>query len=400
MTVKALTGIPINYMITVNFRAFTNIVDKVGGVYMDVDHRYFNDNAGVATGGTYEKIDLHPGYQKLEGKEALDFVRFRHTDSDLYRVVRQQEFVKALKQRISTAWDIFQLPGIVKAVTENIEVGKGGGKELSASEVLKYANLAYTLPAGNFQQVPLDGVSGYSELTVPESSIDAAVRRFMNPDVKAPEKAIAVATGKKPKGETAPPPSEVGVEIVNGNGVAGAADEATVLLGQIGYVADNGGNADNFDYFRTKVQYEPEIPKSEGGGAGDGRPLRRGRRRACAGERPADDDAPRRPRQDVRRDARPGARRRHAGAPGAPDRQGLGLDRAGAPRAQEAARLPRARADSAGEQLVHRRRRRHPPVQDRRRQVAAAHVPHELERVLGHPADELGGPAHPRRADA
>jgi LCP family protein required for cell wall assembly len=263
MTVKDLTGIPINYMITVNFRAFTNIVDKVGGVYMDVDHRYFNDNAGAGAGGTYAKIDLQPGYQQLNGKQALDFVRFRHTDSDLYRVVRQQEFVKALKQRISTAWDIFQLPGIVKAVTENIEVGKGGGKELSAGEVLKYANLAYTLPAGNFQQVPLDGVSGYSELTVAESSIDAAVRRFMNPDVKASEKAIAVATGSKPKGEEAPPPSEVGIEIVNGNGVAGAADEATVLLGQIGYDAENAGNADNFDYFRTEVQYEPEIPKAK-----------------------------------------------------------------------------------------------------------------------------------------
>jgi hypothetical protein len=129
--------------------------------------------------------------------------------------------------------------------------------------VLKYANLAYTLPAGNFQQVPLDGVSGYSELTVAESSIDAAVRRFMNPDVKASEKAIAVATGSKPKGEEAPPPSEVGIEIVNGNGVAGAADEATVLLGQIGYDAENAGNADNFDYFRTEVQYEPEIPKAK-----------------------------------------------------------------------------------------------------------------------------------------
>ena len=129
-------------MITVNFRGFRNIVDKLGGVYMDVDRRYFNDNSGA--GRTYATINLKPGYQKLDGREALDFVRFRHTDSDLYRVVRQQEFVKAVKQRVSSTWDVFQLPGIVKAITENIEVAKGGGKLDQLGEVLGYANARST----------------------------------------------------------------------------------------------------------------------------------------------------------------------------------------------------------------------------------------------------------------
>jgi len=262
-TVKELTGVPINYMVTVNFRAFINIVDKLDGVYMDVDQRYFNDNAGVSTGSTYAKINLKPGYQHLEGRDALDFVRFRHTDSDLYRVVRQQEFVKALKQRVSSAWDIFQLPGIVKTVTENIEVGKGGGKEISGAEVLKYANLVYTLPAGSFQQVPLEGVSGYAELDVDASSLQDAVRRFMNPDVNASEKAITVATGQKPDANAAPPPSQVGIEVLNGSGEDGAADEAAVALGRLGYDTENGGNADTFDYFHTRVLYDPDVARSE-----------------------------------------------------------------------------------------------------------------------------------------
>ena len=196
---KELTGIPINYMITVNFRAFRNIVDRLDGVYMDVDRRYFNDNSG-ATVGTYATIDLKPGYQNLNGRDALDFVRFRHTDSDLYRVVRQQEFVKAVKQRVSSTWDIFQLPGIVKAITENIEVAKGGGKSISSGEVLGYANALYGLPAGNFQQVPLDGITGYNELALDPTSLGSAVRHFLNPDVKAGDKAVAVATGTKPQG--------------------------------------------------------------------------------------------------------------------------------------------------------------------------------------------------------
>ena len=260
-TVKELTGIPINYVITVNFRAFKSIVDRVDGVYMDVDRRYFNDNS--QGGDTYATIDLKPGYQHLNGQDALDFVRYRHTDSDLYRVVRQQEFVKSLKQRVSSTWDIFELPGIVRAVTENIEVAKGGGKAISSGEVLGYAQALYGLSAGNFQQVRLEGISGYNELAIADGSLQDAVRRFLNPDVRSSERAITVATGQKPQGEAAPPPSQVSVEVQNGNGEAGAADEAAVLLGQIGYQTENGGNAASFDFFRTRVLYDPAGEKAQ-----------------------------------------------------------------------------------------------------------------------------------------
>ena len=270
-TVRQLTGIPINYMITVNFRAFTKIVDKVGGVYMDVDRRYFNDNAGLAPGTTYARINLHPGYQKLTGTQALDFVRYRHTDSDLYRVVRQQEFVKAFKQQISSTWSVFQLPGIVNTITQNVEVAKGGKRELEPGEVRGYAKLLYELPAGNFQQVPLDGIyqqPGTYELGVDETSLDEAVQRFLHPDVDASEKAVNAATGRKPKGPQGPPPSEVSIEVLNGNGTLGAAADATYLLGQRGYQALNGSNADSFDYFHTTILYDGA--QADGKAAADG----------------------------------------------------------------------------------------------------------------------------------
>jgi LCP family protein required for cell wall assembly len=263
-TVKELTGIPINYLITVNFEAFKKIVDRLDGVYMDVDQRYFNDQEGVG----YPQLDLKPGYQLLDGADALDFVRFRHTDSDIYRVVRQQEFVKALKQRVSSAWDIFELPGIIKAVTENIEVAKGGGNAISSGEVLGYAQALYGLSAGNFQQVPLEGLSGYFELEISDASLQEAIRRFTNPDVEASETAVTVATGQKLKGQTGPRPSQVSIEVLNGNGEDGAADEAAVLLGQVGYKTENGGNADNFRYFRSQVHYDPESEKAKAAAQG------------------------------------------------------------------------------------------------------------------------------------
>ena len=255
-TVKELTGIPINYIITVNFVGFIDIVDKLGGVYIDVDHRYFNDNS---QGENYATIDLHSGYQHLNGKQALDYVRFRHTDSDLYRVVRQQNFVKAMKQQVAAHFSLTTIPGIVKTITKNVEVGVGGGKTLDVKTLYGYANLLYGLPSGNFQQVQIGDISGYNELSAPQSAIDSAVNDFMNPDVSAPEKAATAALGEKPKGQTGPRPSQVSVEILNGNGVAGAADDAAVKLAQRGYPVTNGGNADKFNYFQTRILYDPAV---------------------------------------------------------------------------------------------------------------------------------------------
>ena len=63
-TIKALTNIPINYLISVNFVGFIDVVNKLGGVYVDVDRRYFNNNAGLGYGQQYAVINVKPGYQK------------------------------------------------------------------------------------------------------------------------------------------------------------------------------------------------------------------------------------------------------------------------------------------------------------------------------------------------
>ena len=106
-TVRKLTGLPINYIITINFRGFRQLVDKLGGVWLDIDRRYYNDHGGP-TG--YAKINLQPGYQRLNGTRALDFVRFRHTDSDIYRTARQQLFVRSFKDQIEHSVSLTKLP--------------------------------------------------------------------------------------------------------------------------------------------------------------------------------------------------------------------------------------------------------------------------------------------------
>ena len=262
-TVKALTGIPINYMVTVNFLGFREIVDKVGGVYVDIDHRYFNDNSGLGRGQTYAEIDLRSGYQHLTGNDALSFVRFRHTDSDFYRIARQQQFVKALKQQVSGFWSITKVPGIVNTITENVEVGVGGGKKLDPGTLYGYAKLVYGLPSGSFRQVQIEDVAGYAELTASQDAIDSAVDTFMNPDPQAAQKAASVATGRQLPKAKAPAPRDVSIEVLNGNGQAGSASDASYLLSRRGYNVVTGGNANKFNYFNTLVVYDASQPDSE-----------------------------------------------------------------------------------------------------------------------------------------
>ncbi|WP_084284251.1 LCP family protein [Solirubrobacter soli] len=90
---------PINNVINVNFGGFRRAVNYVGGVYVDVDRRYYNDNTTAAPGEAYATIDVQPGYQKLKGQDALDYVRYRHGDSDFFRAARQQDFLRQISHQ-------------------------------------------------------------------------------------------------------------------------------------------------------------------------------------------------------------------------------------------------------------------------------------------------------------
>jgi LCP family protein required for cell wall assembly len=260
-TVRKLTGVPINYLVTVNFSGFTQLVGSLGGVWIDVDRRYFNDNSSGAE--RYAEIDLQPGYQKLNGRQALDFVRYRHSDSDLYRVARQQLFVKSFRSQVATAFSVTQLPKIVRIVADNAEVADATG-ELSLRTLWSYGLFAHQLPNGRFFQARLEELQEHDnfDLSAAPATIQAAVDEFMNPDVEAGEKATVAALGLKPKKAQAPPPAQTTLLVLNGNGIPGAAADAAWQLRERGYATvtpPNGLAADapSHDYYRSKVYFRP-----------------------------------------------------------------------------------------------------------------------------------------------
>ena len=238
-TVEKLTGIPVNYLITVNFHGFKLLVNKMHGVYIQVDHRYINTQSGPSGFAT---IDLEPGYQKLDGQQALDFVRFRHTDSDLYRLARQQLFLEALKDRLASSMSLTSIPPIIGALKHNIEIARGGsGGAPGFKEIESYAGLASNLGGGHLFRVQIPNLMDCGFLNAQVCStpadVQTAVTSFMHPDVSLPSRANAVALGRKPHEAKQPKlqRSQITALVLNGTTAAGLARDTSFKLGLQGF---------------------------------------------------------------------------------------------------------------------------------------------------------------------
>lgn len=281
-TVEKLTGLPINYLITVGFNGFKEIVNDLGGIWLNIDRGYYNKNVGTAA-TDYSNIDLQPGYQLLSGGSALAFVRFRHTDSDFYRQARQQEFLRALKDQVTQSFDPLKLPEIVSAITHNIRVAACKSC-LSDTTVLRYALFAALLPPGHLIQNYISdtavtgvNVGGADELDASSATIAQAVSQFTHPNVGVSTVANRAALGIKPKprpnpGVHAPPPQKTTVTVLNGNGVAGAAADANYLLARRGYrtllpAGSAEANAPSDTYFDSQIYFDPARPDAKAAAA-------------------------------------------------------------------------------------------------------------------------------------
>ena len=140
-TLKQLFGgdFKIHHILNVQFKGFREAVDAVGCVYADVDRRYYHSNLGLPVSAHYAEIDIRPGYQRLCGQRALDFVRFRHADSDIVRAARQQDFLRAAKDQLSTSSLINQRGKLIRILKKSTQTDPS---LRSVGDVIKLAKLA------------------------------------------------------------------------------------------------------------------------------------------------------------------------------------------------------------------------------------------------------------------
>jgi len=173
-TIKQLTGLQMNHVVNVDFQGFASVVDAIGCVFVDVDRQYFNDNSGLSVAEQYAEIDIGSGYQKLCGPDALEFARYRHTDTDLVRASRQQDLLAEVRNRLSFDEIIKRRNELIDAFTENTRSDISGSNE--SLELLK---LLFDSRDARVVEVEFPATLGPSFVTATPNEIQAAVDRFL-----------------------------------------------------------------------------------------------------------------------------------------------------------------------------------------------------------------------------
>jgi LCP family protein required for cell wall assembly len=129
-TVQDFLGIKLDNYVLVDFRGFKGLVDAVGGVDINVEKRmyYYDPYDGF-------EIDLRPGMQHMDGKTAMQYVRYRDEEGDIGRIRRQQKFIMALYKQIASKNILAKMPGVSKQIMSMVKT------DLSLKEMVELGNV-------------------------------------------------------------------------------------------------------------------------------------------------------------------------------------------------------------------------------------------------------------------
>lgn len=241
---EQVLGITIDYYVKTDIDGLKEIVDAVGGVGIEVerDMHYTDRRGGV-------KIRLKKGHRHLDGDQALQYVRFRH---DRYgdvgyeivdgkrvaagRVVRQQKFLRALARQMLQRQNLAKLPSLLAEVYDNGYVETN----MSLKDIKELVEIARDVLPEDMEMETLPGepqVIGGGSYWIPDTKETArVVSRLLQFGGQAQL-------------------TSLNVEVLNGSGIEGRAQQVAGKLQEMGYHVVSVGNADSFDYDRSRIVY-------------------------------------------------------------------------------------------------------------------------------------------------
>ncbi len=150
--VSKLLAIPVNHYVVCNFNGFAKIIDILGGVDMDVEHAMYHWDPDPKL-----QINIAKGQQRLDGQQALGFVRFRGVPTaDIGRTGLQQTFVKALAQELLQGSTILKLPRLLPEMADNVK------SNIPAEDMIYLAKMARDFKTEDMITQTLPGYS-YTE---------------------------------------------------------------------------------------------------------------------------------------------------------------------------------------------------------------------------------------------
>lgn len=237
-TISALLGIEVPFYITLDYAGFERLIDQFGGVTLTVEERmrYDDERADPPL-----HIDINPGTQTLDGKTALDYIRFRGDTGDIGRIARQQKLVAAILEKGFQYRDFDTIRDLVKTIHPYLRT------DLSLIDLYDLAKLLQGLEADRLKMATIPGVP----VVIDEIS-------YLEPQVVEMERLVA----RMIKGIDLLTPDEISVAVFNGNGIRLMASTTADYLRKREFQIARIANAESFDYPLTFIVVLAEEAKA------------------------------------------------------------------------------------------------------------------------------------------
>lgn len=256
-TVSDLVGVPISHYAEINFDGFSQIVDSLGGIEVDVPVEINDPEAGG---------HLDAGKQTLNGQQALILCRSRHTyddygDGDVYRSANQRMVLSAVAQKLLSS-DALTIATTIQALSECVLTDMKVEEIVAVAQEMKGLDASTdiytaTLPTESSYE---DGVwyeimdkKAWKEIM---DRVDAGLPPTEEDEIDDATGTVLASSGSGNIGSGYSVDRTDTIRIRNGNGTDGVCADAQAKLEQMGYRLFDVGNADNFDYPVTKIIYK------------------------------------------------------------------------------------------------------------------------------------------------
>ena len=236
-TIRENLGIDVNHYVEVDFLGFIAMVDELGGVEMSFPYPARDAKSGLS---------VEAGSQTLDGEQALAYARSRRYEeyqddrwlsvdaSDLGRTQRQQEVVRAILTELKSPGSIAEAGDIAGSMARHMTIDATLADSSVASLAWDFRSLVTGSIDGQTLPVYGDTINGASVVRAAEPEAAATIDGFLS----------GVMTV-----ESAP----LRIQVLNGNGVAGAASAMSERLAESGFEVAGVGNADDKDYATTTI---------------------------------------------------------------------------------------------------------------------------------------------------
>jgi LCP family protein required for cell wall assembly len=252
-TVEKFMGVPIQYFVQIDFGAFVQMVDEIGGVELTVYEELYIDPIGKDN-----TVLVQPGNYKFDGEMTLAYARLRYTEGgDFDRATRQQQVALAIQDQVL---ELSNLPGLLASAPALYQdLTEGIRTNLAVDQMIALGMLALQISQDDVARAVIAPPEMVTLETVLYGGEEAKVLKPVPDKIRLLRDEVFTTTGAiGPSIDTDTPREAAEIEaanlaVLNGAGEEGLAGRFAEALGGLGFNVAEIANADRLDYPTTRI---------------------------------------------------------------------------------------------------------------------------------------------------